>query len=160
MKNLLKERNELKKQVVTLANFNYAREPQYVRDRLDLTCILDEVSNLRKRINSKQITPLVTKLEKALEALEKDAYEYEVQSELLQQQFLEKSLDYASFNEQYVKIRKQACVKRKLADQLAKEKLRLQEGLQKKVSTNDPQLANVIAQSDNFRKERRVSFAE
>lgn len=123
---LIKARNQLRKQIATLASLNYAREPQLVRDRNKLTSELEQVKNLQKKINLKYINPFMAMLDKALDITISQLRKFEEQSEQLAQSFLMSYIGYETFIEQYIDIRKKVSIKRILADKLVREKEKIQ----------------------------------
>lgn len=110
------------KQVFNLANFNYAREPEFVRNRLKLRDLSREVSNLIIKINSKHIEPILERLGSVQTDLANDARKYEESSESMAQDFLAGKKNYTEFIEEYIRLRNETSRKRILADRLAKER--------------------------------------
>jgi hypothetical protein len=124
IKQLERERDSLKEQVLTLAYCNHAREPEFVRDRTKLRELTRSVAQLVKHLNSKHIEPIVSKLKLAQGRLAQAARRHEEESELVAQRFLESTTDSTKvqqFTNDYIEIRKEAIKKRTLADRLAKE---------------------------------------
>lgn len=150
LRKLEQERDDLQRQVTNLANFNYAREPEFVRDRLKLRETLDEVNALRRRVSSKHLQPIVEKLNKTQSQLSAEARKYEEESESMAQEFLDGKKSYDDFVEEYIKLRHQTSQKRILADKLAKEKTKLSEDIPRPFGTNSPTPAP--------RHRKRVSF--
>lgn len=156
LKKLLVERNTLNDQVVKLGNFNLAREPDFVRGRLSLRNIVEEVDETIRRLDIKYLQPILEKLNRAEEQLSLIARKYEEESEQLAQQFLDKSLAYDGFIEKYIKLRKEASKKRVLADRLAREKSMLAD-TSKFIKTRSANLINPPAPTPPRRKKVRGS---
>lgn len=122
---LEKERDELRDQVVELANFNYAREPEFVKDRMRLREKLEDVADLKRIVASKWIMVLntvMTKLEANQTKLSTNALRLEEDSEQVARAYLEGKLKHDQFIDQYIQLRKDASRARALADKLTKEK--------------------------------------
>lgn len=150
LKVLNREHGTLTKQVNDLANFNYAREPEFVRNRLKLRDTLDEVATLRRRV-TKHLQPILNKLEVAKGKLSASAILAEEESEQVALSYLkEGSTSQDAFIELYVKLRKEAHEKRILADKLTKEKDMLANHIPKPLESNSP--------IPTPRQRKRVSF--
>lgn len=134
---LNKEHANLKKQVNDLANFNYAREPEFVRDRLTLRDTLDDVATLRRRV-TKHLQPILNKLELTQKKLSTAADSAQKESEQVENSYLEGVTTQDTFIELYVKLRKEAHEKRILADKLTREKNMLTGCVPKPFESNSP----------------------
>ena len=117
LRKLESEKKELSEDVIKLAKWNYAREPEFVRDRLKLKQITDEVSRIVRQSQS-----LKAKAEPILEKLEKKILnglkEMEERSETMAQEFLKNQIPYDDFSDRYIELRKITNERRLLADSL------------------------------------------
>ena len=115
MRGLEREKNQLEKQVISLARFNYAREPELTRDRLKLRQLVDEVSQVLKRLElvKERAEPVLMKLR---ERPGIEARALEEKSEEFAQQFLSGKITYDVFTKQYIGLRKETSKKRLIAD--------------------------------------------
>lgn len=123
----------MRKQVASLANYNYAREPEFVRDRLKLREITDDVAKMVKQVTGKHLEPILEKLSNIQEQLAHEARQREELSEAMAHRFLTADDDdddgdndnhepYDEFIRQYIGLRKETSRKRILADRLTKER--------------------------------------
>lgn len=133
-----RELDELNKQVSSLANFNYAREPDFVRDRKKVRETVDEVAPLSRYITSRHLEPFIDRLGKTQDLLASEARKHEEQSEIMAKEFLSGRKSYDEFMEEYIAIRKQTSARRIQADKLAKERDRLAEILNKPIDSPVP----------------------
>lgn len=131
IKKLERELDDLKKQTTSLANFNYAREPEFVRDRLKLRETCDQVAAAVRHATTKLIEPILERLTTLQNELSNDARKHEELSELVAQEFLSGNKGYAEFIDEYISLRKETSKKRILADRLAKEKNELSSNIPK-----------------------------
>lgn len=129
LKHLQKEHEELKQTVAKLAIFNYAREPDFVRDRNKLRDTLDEVANLRRSIQCKYVNRILGQLERAQVQIDTEARSAEEKSERMAKDFLDANIGHEDFLERYINIRKNAIQKRIIADKLTKERSKLDENV-------------------------------
>ena len=134
-----------------MASFNYAREPDFVRDRLRLRNLLDEVSSLKRRVTTKRLLPILEELNKAQSKLSTEARNSEEQSERMAQEFLDGGKTHDQFIEEYLKLRKETSKKRILADKLTKERNDLLEKISASPRGSDSPLPNP-------RQRKRLSF--
>lgn len=104
-----------------LCAFNYAREPEYVRDRVKIREIVEDTASIRRRIVKSHL-PLLDLLSKTHCQISLDARKYEEESEGMAQEFLSGNKSYDEFIRDYLEARMKATGKRALADRLAKEK--------------------------------------
>lgn len=107
---LEKQKNELKKQIFRMAEFNWAREPEIARDRHRLILMMESVTRLIKRTE-----PLISICEKIAKKLN-DVRPAEENSEQLAQDFLKGKLPNDEFIDKYVELRKEIIKRRLLAD--------------------------------------------
>lgn len=124
-----KELDELSKQVSSLANFNYAREPDFVRDRVKVKETIDDAAPLYRYITSKHLEPFLGRLGRAQSSLAEDARKCEEESERMASEFLSGKKGYEEFIDEYIAIRKQTSARRLKADKLSKERDHLAENL-------------------------------
>lgn len=117
LKRLVTQRNELKRDVLSLAKFNYAREPDFVRDRLKLRNLVEEVSQIVR--HTQELTEKIKPVQKALEKKFSEAKILEEKSEAMAQDFLQQKITHEEFIKQYVELRKETIKKRLLADGLS-----------------------------------------
>lgn len=129
LKKLQKEREELKQRVAKLAIFNYAREPDFVRDRNKLRDTLDEVANLRRSIQSKYVNRILGQLERAQVKIDSEARSAEERSERMAKDFLDGNIRHEDFLQRYIDLRKNAIQRRIIADKLVKERSKLDENV-------------------------------
>lgn len=150
------ERDNLSAKVIEMANMNYAREPEFVKDRLKLRGTLNELSTIKQDLTSKSIKPIIDHMNQIQEKLASKAKEVEETSENIASSFLDGSIDHGEFLRQYIDKRKDTTKRRYIADRLAREV--------KQLSENAPHFTGESKQSDNQppkpapRSRRRVSF--
>lgn len=132
------DRDCLQKQVNDLAIYNYAREPEFVRDRQKLRQTLDDVSALRRKVAMKHLQPILDKLNKAQNNISSEGRKYEEQSELLSSEFLNGDRSHEDFVEEYIKLRKETSRQRALADKLAQEREKLAENVTRPFESASP----------------------
>lgn len=125
---LLKERDDLKRHAIDLAESNHAREPIFKHDRTILAATIDEVSDLRRSIQSKYVNRILGQLGKTQEKVNQEARSFEERSERMAKDFLDGNIRHEDFLERYINIRKNAIQKRILADKLVKERSKLVDG--------------------------------
>lgn len=146
IRRLERERDEMRKQVLSLAETNYAREPEFVRDRLRLREQSEELARMLRQLESKHMEPILVQLNAVQAKLARDAMKHEEQSETMAHQFLvgacagpaegadgghgcAEGADPTSsggsceqFLRDYVELRGETIKRRILADRLAKER--------------------------------------
>lgn len=147
---LQRQRDELRKQNADLAKFNYAREPEFVKDRLKLRQVLDDTATLKRRLMCKQLTPILEKLDICHANLLATTCQLEEQCERMASDFLEGRKSFDMFKAAYLQLRSSASRKRILADKLGQERARLLANLPKPAATGSPVPAP--------RQRKRVSF--
>lgn len=116
---------QLSQQVLTLADFNYAREPVLNRQRAALQRSIEEVSSLRSRITQRHVKPIMKRLNELQIKLSTHAKSLEDESDRMAQDLLEGRLAFEDCLERYLKTRKETSKQQILADRLAKEKDKL-----------------------------------
>lgn len=138
IKGLRNELDELSKQVSSLANYNYAREPDFVRDRMKVRDTVDDAAPLCRHIATKHLEPFIDRLTEAQNLLTREARKREELSESLALDFLSRQTNYDEFINEYIDVRKETSIKRTLADKLAKERNKLAENLIKPLESPIP----------------------
>lgn len=138
VKKSLTKRDTLEAHVQALASYNYAREPEFVRDRINLREQIEQTNAIRRRIVHRYVDPIMHKLGATHEKLTKEAREAEEQSECLAKKYLDGELEHQAFIEQYMKIREVTSQKRTLADRLTKERNKLAEQITKPFELDSP----------------------
>lgn len=136
-----------------MAKFNYAREPEFVRDRTKLREVLDDVAGMVRYTTSRHLEPILDKLNQLLNKLTSEATRHEELSESMAQDFLNGKKSYTEFIDQYIKLRKETSKKRIVADKLAKERTTLANTITPS-SGNAPNYSPVPTP----RQRKRVSF--
>lgn len=106
---------------IALATCNYAREPEFARDRMNLRKINEEVDSLRRRITSRHIKPMLGKLKTSHDKLCSDVRKLEEDSEKMANDMLTGNKPFNDFVDDYTPIRKRINSRRMLTDRLAKE---------------------------------------
>lgn len=119
----------MKRDVVELANLNYAREPIFAKDRSKIRNKLADIEALMRKLALLDISPALTKLDQARTLLSDKARELEQQSERLASEYLNGSKSHEKFQHEYLEIRKQSSKTRILADRLTEERNRLVENV-------------------------------
>lgn len=125
LKSLTKQRDNLRSQVEDLAYFNYSREPQIVKERLQLSQNIEEVSNLRNNIINNRLQQLILILDESTEHTKEQVKKLENESEQIANQFLNNSIDHDNFSQLYIEARKKAHMKIIMADGLVKKKTQI-----------------------------------
>jgi len=116
IRKLTQQRNNLEKQVLSLAKFNYAREPEFVRDRLRLRELVEEVSQLVKHTH--ELARKLKPLQKCLKKQTEETRQLEEKSEAMAQDFLQGNMRLDEFTSKYVDLRKETVRKRLIVDGL------------------------------------------
>lgn len=169
---LIRERDDLRNQVIKLANYNYAREPDFVRDRVKLRETVDEVGHLKRHVERRiglLLDKVLDKLEKEEVKLNESASSKFEDSEKFAKSYLDGKLDtkHEHFIDEYTKLRKEAHKASILAEKLTQEKGKLAQDYVAKVTSTSKDVNNNLSADVNNnnsspvptpRQKRRVSF--
>lgn len=155
LNSLIQKRDKLKVQVVELASLNYAREPEFVRDRLRSRELIGELNALKVHITIKHLRPLLKRLNLIQDKLTNETRECEDASEQLAAQYLDSRLEHDEFLTSYIEKRKEAIKRRALVDRFTKERA--------SIEANIPKLDNAessysYSPKPAIRQRRRVSL--
>lgn len=126
-----KERDELIAQNKELASLNYASEPEFVRNRMRLHEIIEDINSLKITMITRRIRPLMEKLTNTEKQLQEYARASEEDSEQVSEKFLSGNISYDEFVKQYINSRKQVSKRRVLADRFLKEKILIESNVPK-----------------------------
>lgn len=88
LKELERQRDELKGEVLNLAEANYAREPEFVRQRARIRQQAEEVARVVKQLELKYMGPILAKLDEVQNKLAEEARRHEEMSEAMAHRFL------------------------------------------------------------------------
>lgn len=126
VKSLEAERDILMASVRSLAEFNLSRQPDYESDRSKLLALVSESNKTVEEIKAKEVKLMEltkkTSLESTLSTILAATSQSEEDSELIAKQFLESTIDYDAFINQYCDIRKLAHSRRIKAERLKASK--------------------------------------